>query len=399
VYSFQDFFIGPPSPTESIGDDILNGTFDNLSFLENNDKFNGLAGNDTINGLGGDDILIGDLGNDLLDGGEGRDTASYITASAGVKINLGIIGQQNTVNAGLDTLLNIENIIGTAFNDSLTGNANANFIVGGLGNDIINGGDGFDMASYANAKAGVAVDLRILTQQNTISGGLDTLINIENLAGSIFNDILIGNADANLLNGNSGDDLLIGGGGLDTASYYSAMSGVRVNLGILTKQNTLSAGVDTLESIENLRGSKFNDILIGNNDSNTLNGQDGVDTMNGGLGNDSYVVDNVGDKVIETSLLTTEIDRVFSSVNHSLTLNVENLILIGFSSINGVGNTLNNTIIGNSGNNILNGLDGNDILKGGLGKDSFRLTTLSKDRITDFSVTDDTIQLENSVFT
>ena len=141
--------------------------------------------------------------------------------------------------------------------------------------------------------------------------------------------------------------------------------------------------------------------------------------MTGGLGNDVYVVDKVGDKVIETSTLATEIDSVNSSVSYTLAANVENLTLTGTAAVNGKGNGLANTLIGNTANNLLLGnagndtlsgaagndkLDGgtgNDALTGGAGLDIFRFTTAptaNVDTLTDFSVADDTLQLENAVF-
>ena len=148
-----------------------------------------------------------------------------------------------------------------------------------------------------------------------------------------------------------------------------------------------------------------NDKLVGTNASDTLNGGKGANTMTGGLGSDTYYVDNTGDKVIERKSAGT--DTVYSSISFILGSNVENLNLTGKAALNGTGNALNNILIGNSAANKLSGLAGNDILNGGLGKDIltggngkdiFKLTTLSKDTITDFSVKDDTLQLENSVF-
>ncbi|WP_166359804.1 retention module-containing protein [Pseudomonas akapageensis] len=120
------------------GDDILNAG-------EGNDVLSGGVGNDQLHGGGGNDLLIGGAGNDLLDGGDGNDTASYASADAPVTVNLALTGQQNTVGAGLDTLLSIENLIGSNFNDTLTGDDHNNVIYGGLGNDMLNGGGGDDL--------------------------------------------------------------------------------------------------------------------------------------------------------------------------------------------------------------------------------------------------------------
>ncbi len=168
---------------------------------------------------------------------------------------------------------------------------------------------------------------------------------------------------------------------------------------------------------DNINGLAGNDILNGGGGNDTLRGGTGADTLIGGTGKDVYFVDHKSDKVIETSSLATEIDTVKSSIGYTLTANVENLTLTGATAINGTGNALNNILTGNTAANKLNGLAGNDILNGdagddklqgglgddtltgGSGKDIFQLTNLSKDKITDFSVVDDTIQLENSVFT
>jgi Ca2+-binding RTX toxin-like protein len=90
--------------------------------------------------------------------------------------------------------------------------------------------------------------------------------------------------------------------------------------------------------------------------------------MTGGLGNDVYIIDDSGDTVIES--VNAGADSVRSSVTHTLGANIENLILIGTSIINGNGNGLNNTITGNARENVLNGGDGNDVLIGGLGQDT-----------------------------
>lgn len=118
------------------------------------DTFNGSAGDDSVYGYGGNDTLRGNAGNDfaeggggndILNGGSGFDTASYSRTGAGVTVNLGLATQQNTVAAGLDTLVSVEGLLGSNFNDKLYGNANANKLVGGAGADTLRGGGGNDI--------------------------------------------------------------------------------------------------------------------------------------------------------------------------------------------------------------------------------------------------------------
>jgi len=160
---------------------------------------------------------------------------------------------------------------------------------------------------------------------------------------------------------------------------------------------------------DKLYGLGGNDTLLGLNGNDTLDGGLGVDFLVGGNGNDTYIVDNKNDLIYEIS--TGGIDTVIASVSYTLPFNVENITLTGSKSINGTGNDGNNVLIGNSGNNILNGVSGNNTLDGGLGNDTltggsghnvFRFDTKPSptniDRITDFVVEDDTIQLDHSIF-
>ncbi|MBS0165623.1 MAG: hypothetical protein JSR29_06065 [Nitrospira sp.] len=107
-----------------------------------NNVLNGGGGNDALVGNAGDDTLTGGSGNDTLNGGDGIDTASYSTATAGVTVNLGLSGAQNTGGAGIDQLVSIENFIGSNFNDTLRGADFAdNVLKGGTANDILYSGD------------------------------------------------------------------------------------------------------------------------------------------------------------------------------------------------------------------------------------------------------------------
>ena len=234
------------------GDDQLFGDSSSLrlgfnigfsNFEPGNDTLDGGAGNDQLFGEGGNDTLIGGSGSNTLDGGSGIDTASYATSTAGVIATLtGINGNGIALGAGSDTLVSIENIIGSNFADQIGGSAIANVIDGGGGNDLIAGGGGadtliggagIDTASYAGSTAGVNVNLGTLSPIGVLFGGTvfiqtavgtgtggaaqgDTLSGVENQLGSNFADMLTGNIGANRLDGGAGDDTLNGGAGNDT---------------------------------------------------------------------------------------------------------------------------------------------------------------------------------------
>jgi len=256
--------------------------------------------NDTLTGGTGSDTLLGGAGNDTLNGGDGSDTASYGGATSGVVVSLGITTAQAVGGGqGTDTLISIENLIGSNYADTLTGNSSDNILTGGAGNDTLDGGDGSDTAAYSSATSGVTVSLSITTAQAAGGGqGTDTLISIENLTGSIYADTLTGNSNANVLTGGAGNDTLKGGvgndtlnggDGLDTASYSGTTSGVTVNLSTTAAQAVGGGqGSDTLSSIENLTGSSYSDTLTGNSGDNLLTSGTGDDTLNGGAGNDAF---------------------------------------------------------------------------------------------------------------
>jgi Ca2+-binding RTX toxin-like protein len=122
-----------------------------------NDHIIGRAFDDVIKGLGGDDTLKGNAGNDVLDGGsgydtlqggEGEDTASYTNSVAGVNINLATASASGGDAQG-DTLISIENLLGSSHDDVFVGDAGDNKMDGGLGNDRLTGGAGSDVYVFA----------------------------------------------------------------------------------------------------------------------------------------------------------------------------------------------------------------------------------------------------------
>ena len=400
-----------------------------------NNILTGNSGANTLNGGAGADTMKGGLGNDV-----------YYVDNAGDKVieTSTLATEIDTVNSSISYTLgtNLENLTltgtaaikgaGNGLNNILTGNSGANTLNGGAGADTLKGGLGNDVYYVDNAGDKVIETSTLATEIDTVNSSISYTLgtNLENLTltgsaaikgtGNALNNILTGNSGANTLNGGAGADTLKGGLGNDV--YYVDNAGDKV-----IETSTLATEIDTVNSsisytlgtnLENLTltgsaaikgtGNALNNILTGNSGANTLNGGAGADTLKGGLGNDVYYVDNAGDKVSETSTLATEIDTVNSSISYTLGANLENLTLTGSAAIKGTGNALNNILTGNSDANTLNGgagtdtlkgAAGNDVLTGGTGKDIFQLTTLSKDTITDFSVVDDTIQLENSVFT
>lgn len=271
---------GADTLTGDASDNVLKG-------YGGNDVLDGGAGNDTLYGGYGDDRLIGGLGNNILNGGDGIDTADYSGAAGGVTVDLSISYSQNTKGAGVDTLISVENLIGSAFNDTLSGDANANrleggagadvlrggaggdTLIGGAGDDVLNGGagddtldggDGFDIASYENATSGVRVDLgQIGTLQNTRGDGLDKISNVEGLKGSAFADVLKGDAGDNTFEGGQGDDIIDGGEGQDTAIYNGPSSAYAWSQNANGAWTVRGEGVDTLLNIEKL---KFTDKTV-----------------------------------------------------------------------------------------------------------------------------------------
>jgi serralysin len=212
----------------------------------------------------------------------------------------------------------------------------------------------------------------------------------DNLIGALTDDILSGLAGNDTLSGSNGNDSLDGGSGADAMTggsgndtYVVDDIGDIVSEGsfALTEIDTVKASISyTLGSnVENLTltngvvntngtGNSLANTITGDGKDNILDGKAGADKMNGGLGNDTYYVDNAGDLVTENAASGT--DLVNSLVTYTLTTNVEKLVLTGTLAINGTGNASDNTIDGNAGNNSLSGGLGNDTMSGGLGNDT-----------------------------
>ncbi|WP_373504778.1 beta strand repeat-containing protein [Aestuariivirga sp.] len=418
VNTTNDFVVvlggtGNDTLTGSVYDDALDGN--NLNNNADADTLNGLAGDDLLYGKGGDDTLNGGADDDTVDGGDGDDTvtggagADALTGgngidtldyagSAAVTVNLAA----NTASGGDatgDTISGFENVIGTAFADTITGDGNDNDLVGGDGNDLLNGGaggdtlnggNGIDTASYAGSAAGVTINLGT----GSVTGGDatgDMLISIENILGSAEADTITGDNNANTLEGGDGDDViigqggddtliggagadaLIGSGGTDTVNYSASATGVNVNLATTVGTGGDAEG-DTLSGIEIVRGSNFADTITGDSLANTLFGQNGSDTINGGDGDDTIAGGNGAD-VLDGGAGVDTLNAAGTSANMTINL-ATNFITGGDSTGDTIANfenviaaNGNDTVTGTAGANRLDGGSGNDILSGGAGAD------------------------------
>jgi Ca2+-binding RTX toxin-like protein len=380
------------------GDDLLDGGdgADTLDASGGNDELRGGAGDDTLLGGFGDDKLYGGEGNDLItdpsgnsivDGGAGDD--EIVTANGNDNVIGGDGNDRITLGAGNDIAS------GGAGADQLFGGSGNDVLDGGIGDDRIEGGDNVDTATYDSAPAGVTVTLGLVNPdgtpmaQNTIGAGIDTLAGIEILTGSKFNDTLTGDGLNNILNGGDGNDILDGAGGddgldggsgtdalmgslgadindggtgVDTLDYSSSPAAVTINLtdalnelGGFAEGDQLNFDLDNngsreVRTVEIIKGSAFDDTLIGDDLGIQFEGQGGNDTITGGAGNDALFGGD-GNDVISGLAGADGIDG-------------------GGGDDNIAGGIGDDTLLGRAGNDSLAGGDGNDSLQGGDGSDA-----------------------------
>lgn len=341
----------------------------------------GQAGSDAMAGYAGDDTYIVDNVGDTV----------YESAGAGDDHVIASVTYTLSDNVERLTLVGTDAIdaTGNTLNNTLIGNSADNVLDGQAGADTMMGGMGDDTYIVDNAAD---------TVTEALNEGIDTIYssvsyvlpeNVENITlsgsdntsatGNELNNVMIGNSANNVLDGKAGIDTMSGGAGDDlyivdnTADIVSELAAEGIDTIKTTVTYTASANVERLELIgtENIDGygNELDNTLIGNSGNNILDGQAGMDTMSGGSGNDTYIVDNVGDSVVEE--MDAGDDHVISSVTYTLSENVERLTLVGTDAIDGTGNVLDNTLIGNSAANILDGKEGIDTMIGGAGDDIY----------------------------
>ena len=217
-----------------------------------------LGGNDKVKALGGDDLICGGSGNDKLYGGSGFDR-----------------------------------IQGAEGNDQLFGEAGIDDLWGESGNDTMNGGPGTNWAIFADAPAGVDVDL---SAGQATGDGTDRLIAIQGLIGSYHDDTLVGDVGMNQFEGLEGDDTMDGGGGLlDAIVFFNAHGPVTVDL---TAGTATGQGTDTITGFVFVHGGSFDDTITGDANPNFIHGGTGNDTISS-LDGDDYIFGEEGDDIID----------------------------------------------------------------------------------------------------
>ncbi|MBM6579755.1 hypothetical protein ILT44_06145 [Microvirga sp. BT689] len=396
-------------------------------FGTGNSLDNAITGNalaNTLKGEAGHDTLDGAAGADVLQGGAGNDL--YLVDDANDEILEATGDGYDSVQASVDHILgdNVERLIligaaiagtGNAIDNLIVGNALANSLMGGEGNDTLDGGTGAD-----TLEGGAHNDIYLIGNAEAVvveqaDGGYDTVHatidytigdHVEHLVllgkatagtGNAQNNLITGNTMlANSLAGADGDDTLEGGLRDDTLiggiGRDSLVGGVGNDVYVIDDTDdviddqgdpedidtvrttladyTLGAGLEALVILNNGRfnvaqgNGLANDITTGSNDD-YLYGYGGNDTLRGGLGQDSYFVDDAGDVVIEAA--DAGFDSIFSSIDFVLPDHVERLILQPpvLEGRRGTGNDLDNVMTGGQWNDTLYGGIGNDRLEGG----------------------------------
>jgi Ca2+-binding RTX toxin-like protein len=200
--------------------------------------------------------------------------------------------------------------------DTLIGGAGGDFFGAGAGNDSIDGGANGDLGQrdtlsyqYDDATSGITVTF---TSENagTVndwSGGTDTFTGIEYIRGTHFADTLIGAEGSQQFRANGGDDMIDGGAGQDILDYRDTGGGDEIPTGpVVVNMVTGTAsdgfgGTDTFTNIEDIRGSEYNDSLLGNDGDNEIEGNAGNDTIDGGLGRNHLSGGQGNDAIISRS--------------------------------------------------------------------------------------------------
>ncbi|MHB8921546.1 MAG: calcium-binding protein [Halothiobacillus sp.] len=377
----SDRLYGGAGADTLLGDDtVVDPAYSGNDYLDGgsgDDRLIGGGGSDGLWGGAGNDVLFGDdsttdplyHSNDFLDGGAGNDS---LIGGAGADDLRGSDGDDELYGeADNDALfgdVGADTLSGGAGDDVLVGGAGDDFLISGTGSDVLDGGDGLDVYIY---NLGDGVDYIRDGGSNTLRFGIG--IGISDLS------LAIGSLKINV--GTNGDAIHIEG--FDPDAPYDSVAIDRFEFSngqVLTYEGLLalgfdldgSEGADIIEGtvlVDRLRGFAGDDTLIAKAGNDLLDGGTGADSMFGMAGDDRYVVDDVGDRVVENA--GEGRDLVTSTISYTLTDNVEDLSLSG-GALDGTGNVLDNQMAGNALNNHLDGLAGDDTLYGDGGDDSLQ---------------------------
>lgn len=407
---------------------FFNGTNANDSFvgdLLDINIFNGIGiGSDrAIGGARGDIFNMRVDGNvDFVDGGLGRDTINYSASTLGLNINLSTgtattnFGNPFVQDVTVTQIRNVEDVVGTRFNDTITGSAGDNrldggggddliragagndTLIGGAGNNMLDGGTGTDTVDYSSAGHSVMANMTNGAAAQVDFATLDmftqdTLTSIENITGSRFDDLLSGTSGDNVINGGDGNDSLKGLGGNDT---------IHGGLGddYLAVANDTAAGSARLfgdDGDDSVEGGAGNDLLDGGTGNDYLFGFRGDDTLNGGEGND-HLEGSLGADAMDGGAGTNTLVYRFS--DDGVVINLANQTAIGgdatgdtFANVQNVWGSQegNDTLIGSSGDNAFFEQGGNNLLVGNGGHDTFAFgaTLTGSNLVADYRVGDD----------
>jgi Ca2+-binding RTX toxin-like protein len=382
---------------------FASGSVWNAAQILANAAFRGTTGDDTIwTASAANDTIIGGHGNDILRGDSGGDTYVYAHGDGS-----DIINDQSGSTIDVDTLqltdLNAAQVELSRSDSTL------------VVRDISNGSTITVYYQFFSTTENWGIE-RIKFADGTIWNAAQILANAA-FRGTDGNDTIPTYSSGNdTLIGGKGDDILRGEGGSDTYVYAHGDGS-----DIITDQSASTTDVDTLYLVDlnpsqitlskvestlylwdlsngasiavydqyfsptekwGIEQIKFADgtiwnatqfnahfATLGTSDSDVMPGTAGADKLAGGAGNDTYIVNNPGDTILE--YLDQGFDTVQSSVTYKLAENVENLILTGSAAIDGTGNGLNNKLTGNSAANVLDGGAGDDTMIGGGGNDTY----------------------------
>ena len=257
------------------GNDTLVGAAGNDALFgdDDDDSLDGGTGDDTLSGGDGNDTIFGGAGDDTIDGDGGIDTADFSGSANGVSVTLSEGSTDGgATGEGTDVIRDIEIVIGSDSDDTITGNSEANTldggdgndtIFGGAGNDTIDGDSGIDTADFSGSANGVSVTLSEGATDGGATGeGTDVIRDIEIVIGSDSDDTITGNSEANTLDGGTGDDTIDGGTGNDS-----------------------------------IIGDIGNDTIRGERGDDSISGGDGDDDIKGGIGNDTIYGGDGGDDI------------------------------------------------------------------------------------------------------